>query len=739
MADLVKRVDEAAINIAAGAETPAGVNYGAIRDKAYESIYFAVDYDAGIPYKPSMGDINFLSHEIVNGWLYNDIYVHVSAAQGKKTLLLQRYGFAGKPELTGFAFNMTTKGYEMQDINRTELKFNAIILYYNLYMIDPESKTADTKPVVIDMPLGIYIPQEEVKVKVTTEALWSQGTSWSTRICSRLANAQTMGIADTGKANEYATLTKVLSEFGNIAEVVNEILHRREIVNSVAGDVPSTSSLALAPEDIKAYLEEFRRENAVNVPYIKDNHWFVNGRDLGTIASSSDWIGAFKDWIENATNDELANIRGPKGDKGDNGKPGPEGAQGPQGIQGPRGFTGAKGDKGEKGDPGRTPEFSTSGGYLTVDGKPVGEDLRVVGPKGDKGDPGRDGNEGKQGLKGDPGSPGVPGPAGPKGDKGDPGAQGPRGFKGDPGSPGVPGKDGVDGKDAEINFYGFTNSAKTAGGSIFSPTSQSDSVAGLKPGYEPSLQLSPMVADEQHQFIWRFDNGDWILDNWKYVSMEEQVSTGISTTVVESSLTYGALVIKTDAIWTIFRAKAGGKDWLFDGSIPTAAKTSAQGMVVVPSKIYIDGSATVKANSDAFVVSLERWDESTKSLKLTSADAIKQIFDNIKAGGPGFNWNTLKNYFNGKLPAMPFVIQFANGVFTIQDVHDFSVNSTTGELSNAVLNGSLSIFNGGQSYLQGSHKNVEKYRLNMGLQINLTSSNPFNPGSVTLIQLQNAH
>lgn len=117
---------------------------------------------------------------------------------------------------------------------------------------------------------------------------------------------------------------------------------------------------------------------------------------------------------------------------------------------------------------------------------------------------------------------------------------------------------------------------------------------------------------------------------------------------------------------------------------------------------------------------------------LTSADAVSQIFEVIKGGGSGFNWSTLKTYFNGSLPAMPFVIQFPNAVFTIQDVHSFSTDSTTGELKGLELYGSLSIFNGGQAYLQGSHGNNEKYRVDMALMIKMgsayTSDSPFSFG-----------
>lgn len=50
------------------------------------------------------------------------------------------------------------------------------------------------------------------------------------------------------------------------------------------------------------------------------------------------------------TPEQLAELKGEKGDKGERG---PQGETGPQGLQGPKGDTGATGIQGEKGDPGQ--------------------------------------------------------------------------------------------------------------------------------------------------------------------------------------------------------------------------------------------------------------------------------------------------------------------------------------------------------------------------------------------------
>lgn len=249
--------------------------YGAVRNEIYAKLYdlVSVKSTSGDD-APSMGDINFLSHEVQGGWVYNDIYVHVTPEQGKKTFVFPESGRAENPKVTGFNTSEKNPDPVLLDTDRESMTFNAIILYYNLYKIDPESKTAATSPIVIDMPLGIYIPESPVTIDVETEELYGQGTSWSTRICSRFATSDIKMEVSADRNNEYATLTKVLSQFGEISEQVRNILTKRDSINPEAN--------ALTPTDIKSYLEEFRRLQAVNVPYIKDGQWFVNGRNLGT-------------------------------------------------------------------------------------------------------------------------------------------------------------------------------------------------------------------------------------------------------------------------------------------------------------------------------------------------------------------------------------------------------------------------------------------------------------------------
>lgn len=94
---------------------------------------------------------------------------------------------------------------------------------------------------------------------------------------------------------------------------------------------------------------------------------------------------------EDFTQEQLENLKGPKGDTGPIGPQGLTGPQGPKGDTGPQGLTGEQGPKGDKGD---------------------------VGPQGPQGIQGLTGPEGPIGPQG------IQGPQGEKGDKGDTGSSG---------------------------------------------------------------------------------------------------------------------------------------------------------------------------------------------------------------------------------------------------------------------------------------------------------------------------
>lgn len=119
---------------------------------------------------------------------------------------------------------------------------------------------------------------------------------------------------------------------------------------------------------------------------------------------------------EDFTPEQLAALKGPKGDTG---------------------ATGATGPQGEKGDAFEYEDFTPE--QLAALKGPKGDtgDTGPKGDKGDKGDTGATGAAGPQGPQGIQGPAGATGPQGPTGAAGPTGPQGPKGPQGDPGE-GIP-------------------------------------------------------------------------------------------------------------------------------------------------------------------------------------------------------------------------------------------------------------------------------------------------------------
>ena len=223
------------------------------------------------------------------------------------------------------------------------------------------------------------------------------------------------------------------------------------------------------------------------------------------------------------TEEQLAALKGAKGDTGERGPKGETGDTGPRGLQGEKGDTGETGPQGPKGDTGDTGPQGPKGpqGEQGVKG-----DTGAVGPQGPRGEQGIQGPKGDtgsgfrvlgyyaskaaldaakeatavagdaygvgtgkpydiyifdgvtnafvdngplQGAKGDKGDTGAQGPAGPAGADGAPGKdgatgpQGPQGEKGDTGPQGPKGEDGAPGKDG-------TNGTNGKDGVTFTPS-----------------------------------------------------------------------------------------------------------------------------------------------------------------------------------------------------------------------------------------------------------------------------
>ena len=158
-----------------------------------------------------------------------------------------------------------------------------------------------------------------------------------------------------------------------------------------------------------------------------------------------------KDSVENIKvkdNTQLVKLQGPKGDPGPPGPPGEPGKDGVDGINGEQGLQGIQGPPGPPGKDGKpfTYDMFTAEQLAALKG-PKG-DVGLPGPKGEPGTPGERGADGERGPKGEPfkfsdfTQDQLNALKGPKGDPGPPGEPGRDGLNGEQGIQGPPGKDG---------------------------------------------------------------------------------------------------------------------------------------------------------------------------------------------------------------------------------------------------------------------------------------------------------
>ena len=150
-------------------------------------------------------------------------------------------------------------------------------------------------------------------------------------------------------------------------------------------------------------------------------------------------------------NTQLVKLQGPKGDPGPPGPPGPPGEPGKDGVDGINGEQGLQGIQGPPGKDGKpfTYDMFTAEQLAALKG-PKG-DVGLPGPKGEPGTPGERGADGERGLQGPKGEPfkfsdftqdQLNALKGPKGDPGPRGEPGRNGLNGEQGVQGPPGKDG---------------------------------------------------------------------------------------------------------------------------------------------------------------------------------------------------------------------------------------------------------------------------------------------------------
>ena len=436
--------------------------------------------------------------------------------------------------------------------------------------------------------------------------------------------------------------------------------------------------------------------------------------------------------------------QGNKGAQGVQGRGGVQGDHGMQGNQGKQGTVGSMGNRGVMGYQGNQGNIGNMGwqGYQGRQGF-RGEQGRVgeQGIRGAQGSQGYQGRQGVQGAFGNLGPQGNQGNQGKQGNQGNQGKQGVMGTAGDVFVPEVTGENMVTWKrrsytdttteksfDFGVNFYfyGYTNGVIVTGEPLNDigkdETLEHFKGRSPKPAGTPiTLMGDPGAATDEMRFIWKRKINAKTTDAWellyaKYVSLAEVVESSISNPIINVSLAYGSVVIDTDLTWGIFELNKGGTDYSSEAALTFKPTWVEQ----------LDGNTTFRtpvSTETQYVLTLERWETNSKKIVLTTNDAVDKIFQAIKEpdASTGFSWSRFKEYYPDTYPFTPITIKFTNGVFVIQDIHGLYASQSN--LTQILMYGSLTVWNGMNSFIQRSHENMHKFALDTGLFLNMQSNN----------------
>lgn len=238
------------------------------------------------------GDITLQQSEVEAGIAYSEIFIHVDGEKLRRSYIY----LPDEPlrETDPIINELLGKPIQQPGVAENKIEFDRIVVLYNLYR-KAESETLEDMIVFRDYPLGLL--ELESTQTLYIDSKFGGGTSWSTRLMSRVA---------TGRAHvetpstDYHTLTRLLTEVGRSQSKMDEIVKTR------IGHL----------DTFKSYMDRFRNEQSINVPYIIAGRWFVNGKDIGPVVEDYRLAALIKDYIKKHPDE----FRGPKGDPGDPGE-----------------------------------------------------------------------------------------------------------------------------------------------------------------------------------------------------------------------------------------------------------------------------------------------------------------------------------------------------------------------------------------------------------------------------------
>lgn len=237
-----------------------------------------------------VGDINLAQTETSGGQVYSEVFVQVDPENLPKQYLY----LPDKPIPDNETIINRLMGQQPQPTSDGWMEFNTIVILYNVYR-KAESETLQDMILKRDFPMAI-VELPEMQALRTTNNLGGV-TTWSTKVLTRVTSKNAK---QPSTDTDYHTLGRLLTEMGRLQKKMDQIVSSR---------VTDYSSF-------KAYLDKFRNEQSINVPYIVAGRWFVNGKDIGPVVDDL----RLKNLVESYIEEHQGSFRGPKGDPGKDGK-----------------------------------------------------------------------------------------------------------------------------------------------------------------------------------------------------------------------------------------------------------------------------------------------------------------------------------------------------------------------------------------------------------------------------------
>ena len=238
-----------------------------------------------------VGDINLAQTETSGGQVYSEVFVQVDPENLPKQYLY----LPDKPIPDNETIINRLMGQQPQPTSNGWMEFNTIVILYNVYR-KAESETLQDMILKRDFPMAI-VELPEMQALRTTSNLGGV-TTWSTKVLTRVTGTNSK-LPATDPV-DYHTLGRLLTEMGRLQKKMDQI------VSSRVTDYGS----------FKAYLDKFRNEQSINVPYIVAGRWFVNGKDIGPVIDDL----RLKNLVESYIEEHKEAFQGPKGDPGKDGK-----------------------------------------------------------------------------------------------------------------------------------------------------------------------------------------------------------------------------------------------------------------------------------------------------------------------------------------------------------------------------------------------------------------------------------